>query len=104
MAYLLAVLPNTPSPVDIYITVDLVFLPLFFSVVVLYFILEAFAQDNVTAEGFKQQLLQFPVEGTWPCQRTSPCLLSRKNPLGGPGTLCSKTDASREREGQKYMK
>lgn len=85
---------------DIYILVDVFFLsPFFFKVVVLCFILEAVAQDNVTTEGFKQQWLQFPVGGTWPCQRTSPCLLSRKIPLGGPGTICSKTDAPREREG-----
>lgn len=58
----------------------------FVVVLVLYFILEAIVQDNLTAEGFKQQLLQFPVEETWLCERTSQYLLSWKSPLKGLGT------------------
>lgn len=50
---------------------------------ILYFTLEAIAQDNVTTDGFKQQLLQFHVEEAWPCERTSQRVrVSWKSPPG----------------------
>lgn len=96
MTHLLAVL----HMLDIYILAEV---SCSFCFVVLYFILEAIAQDNVTAEGFKQRLLPFPAEETWLCERTSQCLLSGKSPLEGPGTVCCKTDGPQVREGQKYV-
>lgn len=111
MAHILAMLCVTP-PLDIYVLNEWgLFVCLFgwlfgclvvrlfgWGCLVLRFTLEAISQDNVTAEGCKQWLLQLPSEASWLCERTSLHMLSWKSPLEEPGTLRCQTDALQVRE------